>query len=61
MKTMMLWTWETDQVAGHLPNVAHVDPRTEDANQLIFIVVDIAFHDVHARAEQTFECFHIQN
>ena len=56
--------WGVGGVGGRfrpLPDVADVDPRAEDAHQLVFVVVDVALHDVHARAEQPLERLHVQN
>lgn len=44
-----------------LPEIAHVHPGTENADELVFVAVDIPFHDVHARTHQTLECLHVQN
>lgn len=44
-----------------LPEVTHVEPRTENADQLILVIVNIPLHDIHARAHQTFKRLHIQN
>lgn len=44
-----------------LPEVAHVEPGAENAHQLIFVVVNVSLHYVHARPHQTLKRLHVQN
>jgi hypothetical protein len=44
-----------------LPEVAHVEPGAENAHQLIFVVVNVSLHNVHARPHQTLKRLHVQN
>jgi hypothetical protein len=44
-----------------LPEVAHVEPGAENAHQLIFVVVNVSLHNVHARSHQTLKRLHVQN
>ena len=44
-----------------LPDIAHIETRTKDSYELIFIVVNVSFHDVHTRTHQSFKSFHVEN
>ena len=44
-----------------LPEVAHVEARAENAYELIFVIVNVSLHDIHAGSHQTLKCLHVQN
>ena len=42
-------------------DVGDVSLGPEYSDELVLVVVDVALHDLHARAEQTLERVHVQN
>ena len=44
-----------------IPNIADVCLAPEYPDQLLLIVIHVAFHHVHARTKQTLEGIHVQN
>ena len=52
---------EVSRISLELSDVGDVSLGPEYSDELVFVVVDVALHDLHARAEQTLERVHVQN
>lgn len=49
--------WNSD----FLSCIANVVFGAKDFDKLRLVVVNVALHDLHARAQQAFECSHLQD
>lgn len=46
---------------NHSSDISHVLLGAKDFHQLIFVVLDVPLHYVHAWTQQTFKCVNVQN
>lgn len=53
--------WAHNLRGGSSSDVADIRLGAEYFDKLLLIVLDIPFHDLHARSEKTFKCTHVQN
>lgn len=46
---------------NHSSDISHILLGAKDFHQLIFVVLDVPLHYVHAWTQQTFKCVNVQN
>lgn len=53
--------WARSACAGRSSHVGEVALVAEQLNELLLVVVDVALHDLHARAQQPLERLHVKD